>query len=706
VTKSFPEATNVGPKSFWVLGPFPVSSATETEPSARLSHDYLSALGGEASARFQRNTALAVAGKPLATREAKLDERATLDFVKLFGENTDHQVAYAYAEWTAPRADTELALFGSDDAAAVWLNGREVHRVIANRAIGPDDDRFELPVVAGTNRVLIKVDNGAGGWGFALRALDAEGQRRLEDRQVRENLSELALEPESGRFLLDRALPPIVWSRPAKAARAFGENALRTRWFGPDRAPATSAEAEGQYTALIEATTLDGYAYRRMLTFAKVRASRTRWFRAPPLAEPPSLTLPGEFGKNLSDPARTEMSRHFWYGAGRSLSNGESSAVAALALARIEQAKFNPDEPAWLQSGFIRVAEHQLAQRLTLEGRKPRPLTPPERLAEPVRALRKGSEAQAGIRAGTARALRTVSQNWAKADPNPFVVLIARRGVVFFHEGFNGFHADTTFYPASVGKTIAALTFARAVEQGLVSFDDPVGRVLPDWSHPHTSPVTFRHCFTHVTGLKGHASHGGLFNAQLDNALFTADAVFAQPGRHFRYNGDGYDLAGKALELVTGQSIWRLLHENLQAPFDENVTQLDLGFGDAFSASYLGKVGQMILNDGSYGSHRFFAKGFLEKLRPRPIVEFAPNLDDRALEAGIGFAWMPDPPGPREKGVLGPNVIGHGASSGVTWRVDRDHELVVVVGRNGFKDAATNDLWATNLARTLAAGLL
>jgi hypothetical protein len=80
-------------------------------------------------------------------------------------------------------------------------------------------------------------------------------------------------------------------------------------------------------------------------------------------------------------------------------------------------------------------------------------------------------------------------------------------------------------------------------------------------------------------------------------------------------------------------------------------------------------------------------------------------LDDQKIEAGIGLFWTPDPPGARERGVLGPNVIGHGASSGAIWRIDPDHDVVIVVGRSGFKDGPSNELWAAKLVAAVAEGL-
>src|SRR5882672_4370221 len=106
----------------------------------------------------------------------------------------------------------------------------------------------------------------------------------------------------------------------------------------------------------------------------------------------------------------------------------------------------------------------------------------------------------------------------------------------------------------------------------------------------------------------------------------------------------------------------------MEKSFAEPVLQTDLGAGGSFNVLYLAKVGQMLIQDGSYGDQRFYTPGFVRSLLPRRMAEFAPELDDSKLEAGIGLDWMVDPPGPREQGVLGPNVIGHGASSGVTWR--------------------------------------
>ncbi|MDP9000137.1 MAG: serine hydrolase [Myxococcota bacterium] len=704
----FEEPQDIGPRSFRVLGPFPNGPGATFAGLPVLDRDYLTAIGGETAAHFDGNTTIEWDKTTLAARDASLTALSTLNFANLFGGDTDRKTAYAYAEWIVGKPLRALAVFGSDDGAVVWLNGTRVHRVAMERALDRDSDRFELPLSAGTNRVLIKVENGSGSWGFALRVLDDQGRSRLEALDARRHLDQFEPRPVSGNYLLDESFPGIEWNRPAVAERVLKKGSLRARWYGPDLRETDRPDKDGPYTAVVEATTLDDYTYRRMVTFAKLAAHRVPWSspihtaRTPPFAELPVIDVPMHFDVPLSDAQRAELSRQFWYSSSKALWADEAGATAGLALVDLGEHPPARGEPLWLRSGFVHIAEHQMRLRMQIEGKTPRVLAGPERLSVLAPELRLGSERQAGVRPGTVQKLRAIAAAWAKDDPSPFVVLVARHRTVFLNDGFNGFARDAGFFPASIGKTIAGLTFARAVDQGLIGLDQPVGTVLDDWQREPTSKVTFRHCFNHVSGLTGHASHRGLFNAYLDNALWVEDAVFATPGSRFQYNGDDVNLAGKALEMVTGQSIWRLLYEHMEKPFDEPVRQMDLGFGDVFTAMYLAKVGQMVLQDGRYGRYRFFRPGFLETLRPRRIADFAPGLDDPEIEAGIGLAWMPDPPGPRARGVLGPNVLGHGASSGAIWRIDPAHEAIVVVGRDGYRQASANDAWATKFVEALA----
>src|SRR6185503_9361024 len=79
------------------------------------------------------------------------------------------------------RATTWLFGMGSDDALKVWLNGKLVHENWVARSARMDDDLVELPMQKGKNRLLLKIQNGTGGWEFMCRPL---GQAALVKKFV------------------------------------------------------------------------------------------------------------------------------------------------------------------------------------------------------------------------------------------------------------------------------------------------------------------------------------------------------------------------------------------------------------------------------------------------------------------------------------------------------------------------------------------
>jgi len=60
----------------------------------------------------------------------------------------------------------------------VWVNGGLVHTNPVYRAAGPDLDRVAVRLKKGWNKVLIKVLQGAGGWGYYARFADPDGALR------------------------------------------------------------------------------------------------------------------------------------------------------------------------------------------------------------------------------------------------------------------------------------------------------------------------------------------------------------------------------------------------------------------------------------------------------------------------------------------------------------------------------------------------
>ena len=94
--------------------------------------------------------------------------------------------AYLYAEVTVPKAADAVFLMGSDDEIACRLNGRQVHANKIDRGLIVDEDRANVKLKAGVNRILLKVLNNGGGWAACLRITDRAGKplifEQKEDR--------------------------------------------------------------------------------------------------------------------------------------------------------------------------------------------------------------------------------------------------------------------------------------------------------------------------------------------------------------------------------------------------------------------------------------------------------------------------------------------------------------------------------------------
>lgn len=157
---------------------------------------------------------------------------------------------------------------------------------------------------------------------------------------------------------------------------------------------------------------------------------------------------------------------------------------------------------------------------------------------------------------------------------------------------------DSVFWIASMTKAITAAAAMQLVEQGKLSLDEPIGKVLPDLAEPLVldgfdadgtpktrpakSPITLRQLLTHTAGfcydmwnadmVKYMERHGipGIIGCQ-EAALKTPLA--SDPGTRWEY-GINIDFAGKAVEAASGMKLDAYLRDHLFAPLG----MTDMGF--------------------------------------------------------------------------------------------------------------------------------
>lgn len=89
----------------------------------------------------------------------------------------DSVVVYAACLVQVPGDVAAEFRMGSDDGAALWVDGRQVGKVHRPRSLKADEDRYAVPLAPGVHRILVKVENHTKAFEFALRIVAPDGNR-------------------------------------------------------------------------------------------------------------------------------------------------------------------------------------------------------------------------------------------------------------------------------------------------------------------------------------------------------------------------------------------------------------------------------------------------------------------------------------------------------------------------------------------------
>ena len=133
---------------------------------------------------------------------------------------------------------------------------------------------------------------------------------------------------------------------------------------------------------------------------------------------------------------------------------------------------------------------------------------------------------------------------------------------------------DTKFNLGSINKTFTRVAIGQLVRQGKISFDDKLGKYLPDYPNRDAAEkVTVRHLVTMKSGI------GDFFGEKFDSApkdrfrnnsdfipLFADKPLAFEPGTKDQYSNGGYILLGAIIEKVSGKSYYDYVRDNIFKP--------------------------------------------------------------------------------------------------------------------------------------------
>lgn len=263
------------------------------------------------------------------------------------------------------------------------------------------------------------------------------------------------------------------------------------------------------------------------------------------------------------------------------------------------------------------------------------------------------------------------------------VLLVARRGVIAFHDAFGPLtHApdtpplqvDSLFCVASVSKPVTATAAMMLVEDGLLSLNRPLVEYIPEFSGKGAEQILVHHLLTHTSGLSGDLTDEFVATrlaSRLDlprpddtqhkrihlllNALYPID-LWKDPGEEMSYCGANYLVLGEIVRRVSGQAFENFMQERIFGPlgmidssfrFDadkatrfikrgpdlplgsgepdggmDNERVLDIphgGGGMKTTARDLAIFGQTFLNAGMYGDVRLLGRASVSEMTRNQI---------------------------------------------------------------------------------------
>jgi methyl acetate hydrolase len=160
---------------------------------------------------------------------------------------------------------------------------------------------------------------------------------------------------------------------------------------------------------------------------------------------------------------------------------------------------------------------------------------------------------------------------------------------------------DSVFWIASMTKAITSAAGMQLVEQGKLSLDGPIGKVLPDLAAPQVlegfdasgepklrparKAITLRHLMTHTAGFAYNMWNGEILRylektglpavtTCKNDALKTPLA--SDPGTRWEY-GTNIDFVGKAVEAASGKRLDAYLRDHMFTPLGMTHTGFKIG---------------------------------------------------------------------------------------------------------------------------------
>lgn len=229
-------------------------------------------------------------------------------------------------------------------------------------------------------------------------------------------------------------------------------------------------------------------------------------------------------------------------------------------------------------------------------------------------------------------------------------IVIVRHGKIIFEASNSPYQVNSQHHLFSITKSLTSLAFGLCFDDGLVKLDDKVLDFFPEIKPQNDSEkwakMEVRHLLIMATG---HGTCPLLIDGKVTSmdyleAFFAARLIY-NPGERFIYNSGATHVLSAIIERVAKQDMEFILDERIFDPleiwdyeFDKSARGISIGgVGGYFSVVDLAKIGQLILQKGSFNGKQLISKKYIE-LATSFQMSNAENVD-ADWQQGYGFQF-------------------------------------------------------------------
>jgi len=265
-------------------------------------------------------------------------------------------------------------------------------------------------------------------------------------------------------------------------------------------------------------------------------------------------------------------------------------------------------------------------------------------------------------------------------------LLVVANGTEYRNTMYGDYTNETVIPIASASKWLTAATMMTLVDEEKVSLEDPVSKFLPDFTGT-TGNATLRQLLSHTSGI---AQASCIWEAQqtLEQCVrsVASQKPAYEPGTKFSYGNTSFSVAGRIIEVVSGQSFEKAFESRIAKPLGMKHTRFDGNYYPtesnpvpaASAESTLNDYGnfvEMIFNRGQLNGTRVLSEHSVLEMETDSVKGLNTSSDTAVRTTGIptyGLGTWRDATTKDDVGVV---TSGNGAYGFYPW-VDRS--------RNGY----------------------